>query len=313
MLNPRHGKDIRLPDVLDLTRLDFYAPWVRRLEDLNKQNIHTLLNFGALNILASRRPILPGLQSLAVIKDCKFFTELFLCPTLIEIRHVPLTDSRPYMGPRTTNEVLRKIRNVCPGLHKLELYPVAWEHGGHYSTLVYFPPDLAFQETLTSFSNLHSLTITPIVFHPGALQALGNLPLLESLAIIADWGDLPILDESLTVPNSYFCSLRHLELRHLYPEDLIILWNQPSLVQKLFSAIIECNPSMADEPYEEGQDWIDAFLANIPRASPLIAELELYFHDPPPEVGPYSVLGAREALLQLPLRRICMNGKRLPW
>ncbi|KAF8598819.1 hypothetical protein BDV93DRAFT_526537 [Ceratobasidium sp. AG-I] len=305
--------DITLPDILDLTRLDIYGPWVRRLHGLDERVTYTFFNISALMNVLSTRPILPGLQSLTMTSRCMPFTRLFLCPTLVEIRHVPLNQGEPYLSaPQASNFVL-EIRDACPDLQELEFHTGEWAPRKSTRRLIYPSLGVPFGETLARFTNLRSLTSTAFVLDLTTFQVLGGLPLLESLTITANWGDPPILGRNLTIPDFYFPRLQHLGLHNFDLQDITILWNQASIVGNLLSASIGCNPYSANNTYEDGQKWIAVFLTSISRASPLIRELELYFDDPPADFEPYSMMGALQTLRQLPLHKIYFNEKLLSW
>ncbi|KAF8598818.1 hypothetical protein BDV93DRAFT_547210 [Ceratobasidium sp. AG-I] len=308
--------DITLPGALDLTRFDLYAPWVQRLEVFGGEYKHTLHNAAALIQLASTRPILPNLRALTLTTRAEIsgteylpFTELFLSPTLAEIRHVRQGDDPPYLRIRSVPELVQKILAVCPGVQILEFYPGQEPGGGSSSerNMIFSLSKVPIHATLAGFSNLRSFATTHYVFKPATLQVLGSLPLLESLDVFDHAEDYGSLEEGLTIPDTWFPALRHLHLRDFDAKDVSIVWSQP-LVRNLTSATIKCDPATADENHHTatGQAWVDAFLSKLPQTSPHISKLDLDFEAVPSlGQGTYSLSRAGiDALRQLPLRNI---------
>ncbi|KAF8598815.1 hypothetical protein BDV93DRAFT_609628 [Ceratobasidium sp. AG-I] len=310
--------DITLPSRLDLTRFEIYAPWVRHLEVFNGEYKYILNNADALFHLASTRPVLPNLHVLTLtlitldeISDAEYlyFTELFLSPTLAEIRHVGLSNTPPYLKIRSVPRLIQKILNVCPSIEVLGFYP-GEEPAGDYTSsrnVNFSLPDASLHADLARFSNLRSFTSTLYIFEPATLWALGSLPLLESLDVFDCAEDLGSLDVGLTIPDDLFPSLRHLCLRNFDAKDVSTVWNQP-LVRNLESVTIKCDPSPVEEDFDTmaGQDWVDAFLTKLPRTSPHISKLELDFEGVPSlGLWTYSLTRAGiDALSQLPLHII---------
>ncbi|KAF8598820.1 hypothetical protein BDV93DRAFT_526538 [Ceratobasidium sp. AG-I] len=321
---------ITLPDKLDLTRLEVYAPWIQRLEVFNPLSNHRLANSDGLIAIALTQPILPVLRALTLttdieanpeleLEDLVLFTKLFLCPTLIEIRHVPDASLEQYLDAGGAYSLAQMISSVCPSLQVLEIYPNRkdFEYGGH-SGLV-SSTDEGFPRILSGFSQLRSFSSSAFIFNPRVLEVLGRLPLLESLGMIdacTSEETPPMLDEDFKIPATWFPKLRHLQIYDMHPHDISVMWKQPPLVQNLVSVTVKCYPCTPDQDEEEeepdGQEWIDGFIADLARSSPHVEKLELDFDvlgwiDQSYSLSPDS----REDLDRLPLRSIDLGGIKL--
>lgn len=310
---------ITLPTVLDLTRFDLYAQWVQRLEVFGKRYKPTLRNANALFQVASTRPILPNLRALTISATIETptpeylsFTELFLSPTLVEIRHVLCDEDPPYLEIRSVPGLVQKILGICPGVQILELYP-GQEPGSDDPSernIIFSLPGASLHETLAGFSNLRSFASTLHIFEPATLQVLGSLPLLESLDVLDCSEDQASFKGGLTIPDNWFPALRYLHLCDFDASDVLAVWSQP-LVRNLVSATIKCDPGTADvEDMEAGPVWVDALLTKLPRASPHISKLNLDFDFVPSLGGPRMFKVSRagiDALRQLPLRSIQLH------
>lgn len=322
--------DIILPESLDFTRFNIYAPWVRQLELFTELTKYKVTNSSELMRAASDRLLLPGLRSLSLSADIEtssedfvWFTELFLCPTLIEIRHVSDCSLENYMQVASAYPLAQKISIVCPGLQTLEFYPYRHDFEDEEWAHLVRSLDLGFPLILAGFSNLRSFSSTAFVFEPPVFEVLGSLPLLESLGIVdsrADEETPPILSTDFQIPATWFPALRNLRIYYLHPRDIFVMWHQPPLIQNLVSAIVKCYPSTPDgemdseegseegESDPDGQEWIDKFLNVVPRSSPHIRELELEFDTFSWDSQTYSLLEARDHLRRLPLDSIKFNG-----
>ncbi|KAF8598817.1 hypothetical protein BDV93DRAFT_322720 [Ceratobasidium sp. AG-I] len=224
--------DVKLPSTPNLDRFNVYAPWVQRLEVFGGDYKYILQKSEALFHLAFTHPILPNLRALTLTITAEpstdehlFFTELFLSPTLVEIRHVRQGDNPPYLEIRSAPGLVQKILAVCPGVQILEFYPghLLGRQSALGRNTIFSLPDISFHMDLARFSNLRSFTGTLNIFEPATLQALGSLPLLESLDAYDCAEDLASLDEGLTIPETWFPSLRHLHLRNFDAEDVSIV------------------------------------------------------------------------------------------
>ena len=85
---------ITLPDTLDLTCFNIYAPWVQQLEVFRCKTKYKFDNPSRLVNVAAERSLLPNLHTLSLStnlkiypEDYKVLVELFVCPTC----HSPLS------------------------------------------------------------------------------------------------------------------------------------------------------------------------------------------------------------------------------
>ncbi|KAF8597489.1 hypothetical protein BDV93DRAFT_527371, partial [Ceratobasidium sp. AG-I] len=274
------GWIITLPDTPDFTRFNIYAPWVQRLEVFKRLTAYTFRYSRRLIEIIAKQPLLPNLHALSLHTEVKIASEdyeslieLFVCPSLTEIRHTSDDYVELYLRPSSAHLLMQKISDVCPGLQKLEFFPDTEKFSkGVYSELV-SSPNAAFPRCLAGLSSLQSFSSTVVILEPGVLQVLGSLPLLESLSILdynSEGPRPPPLDEHFQVPDTWFSALRSLQIHDLNPRDISAIWAQPPLVQNLLSIIIRCYPGEHEPEQTElpiGQEWINKFLSDLPRAS----------------------------------------------
>lgn len=193
-------------------------------------------------------------------------------------------------------------------MRKLEFYPDRYEILDEEYWSFTSAPDAAIPKTLAELTNLRVFSSSVFILEPVVVQALGGLPALESLGV-ADY-DLhrqrsPYLHDNFEVLDTWFPALRNLRLYDLHSRDITAMWNQPSLVQKLHSITIRCYPGAQEDDQVEspiGQEWIDVFISNLPRASPHIEELDLEFINLATDDMSYSLSDGREDLRRLRLR-----------
>ncbi|KDN33105.1 hypothetical protein RSAG8_13803, partial [Rhizoctonia solani AG-8 WAC10335] len=126
---------------------------------------------------------------------------------------------------------------------------------------------------IQSFSKLRSFSSTTCVLNAESFGILGDLPCLESLGIRGSESDTedPALDERFSIPENQFRKLIELRLYDLHPQDIKLLWGQPSVVKKLGFALIQTDPSRASDLYGglmDGNNWIEYFLMALLNLSP---------------------------------------------
>ncbi|CAE6374532.1 unnamed protein product [Rhizoctonia solani] len=276
---------ITLPLSPDLSRYNIYAPWVRELEifDECSQEIKNLEPF--LTLLGGQPP-LPNLRRLTTYtgasnlsgKELMEFINVFFSPSLKEIETFYHEKGIPScLDASSIPNLFRKIKETCPQIQALEFYPE-----NAYGSSTSFNLSDRSRDILQSFSNLRSFTSTTYILESATFRVLGSLPHLESLGIRGSHMDNPVLDEQLSIPPNSFEELIDLRLYNIHPQDIKVLWNQPSIVKKLGSAVIQTDPTTAPNPSDgqmDGNSWIESFLIALPSLSPHLHDLTFYVGD----------------------------------
>lgn len=251
-------------------------------------------------------------------EDIALYTELFLSPTLVEIRHISDCYLEQYLDVDFAYPLAQKVSSMCHGLQTLEFYPNRGElEYGEGLSLVSSPSE-GFPRILAGFSQLRSFSSSAFIFNPAVLKVLGDLPQLESLGMVdscADEETPPMLGEDFEIPETWFPMLRSLQIYDMHPLDISTMWKQPPLVQNLVSVIVQCFPSTPDDGEEEdpdGQEWIDGFISDLVQSSPLVENLDLDFDVLSWVDQSYSLSAdSLENLRRLRLRSIRLSGIKL--
>ncbi|KEP48390.1 hypothetical protein V565_125990 [Rhizoctonia solani 123E] len=276
---------IILPLNPDLSRYNIYAPWVHELEIFEEcsQEIRNLDPF--LTILDGHPP-LPNLRKLTTYtgasnlsdKQLMDFINMFIGPSLREIRTLFHEKGHPtYINTSSISTLFKRIKETCPQIRALEFYPDSPYGSSEPITL-----SNQCRIILQSFSNLRSFNSTTYILEPSVFRILGGLPHLESLGIRGSHMEYPVINEQLSVPADWFEELIELQLYDIHPQDIKVLWGQPSIVKKLGSALIQTDPTTASDPSDEpmdGNNWIDSFLGTLPSISPHLHDLTFFVGD----------------------------------
>ncbi|KAG8684801.1 hypothetical protein FRC11_011576, partial [Ceratobasidium sp. 423] len=272
-------------------RYDIYAPWVQQVEIFGKGSLE-IKNIDPFLTLLDGCPPLPNLQRLTTCATAPVGSNvlmgsinMFICPSLTEIRTVLPLDGLPeHPSSRVPSSVptflkktkLKRARETCPEIRVLEFYPeLASEDNGSES---YTPSDQC-RSTLSSFTHLHSFSGTTYVFEFATLGILGGLPHLESLGIRGSPAERPVLDRMLSIPETWFPVLKDLRIYDVHPEDIKILWNQPTIVEKLVSALIQTDRTRTRNPLDDllyGTGWIGPFLEALPCLSSGLQDMDFF-------------------------------------
>ncbi|KAJ1304846.1 hypothetical protein OPQ81_005980 [Rhizoctonia solani] len=281
---------VTLPLNIDLSRYDIYCPWVREIEIFGKGSLE-VINIDRFLTVLDGRPPLPNLQHLtscatAPVDGNKLmnFISMFISPSLAEIRTVFPRDGLP---KRSISRVpsssipafLRKIQETCPKIRVLEFYPEvdSVDTGSKKYTL-----SDRCRSILSSFLNLRSFSSTTYLLDFTVLGILGELPCLQSLGIRGFPTELQVLDKKLSIPETWFQSLKELRLHDVHPEDIQTLWNQPTIVQNLVSVLIQTDHLHArnrDDDALYGTKWISPFLEALPHLSPYLQDAYFFVGD----------------------------------
>ncbi|CAE6424088.1 unnamed protein product, partial [Rhizoctonia solani] len=247
---------LTLPSNPDLSRYEIYSPWIHELEIFAgyDQEIENLEPFLA---RLDGHPPLPNLQRITTYTTLSIggerlmnFINIFINPSLTEIRTIipnnglpRSTDSR--VPSSTVLSFLRKIKEVCPRIRVLELYPENHNSRKNGPPELYRPND-QYLGVLACFPGLRSFSSNTYILESATFGILGELPYLESLGIRGTPTEHSILgrkDQTLLMPETWFPSLKNLRLYDVHPEDVKYLWSQPTVAQKLVSVLIQTDYS----------------------------------------------------------------------
>ncbi|CAE6439094.1 unnamed protein product [Rhizoctonia solani] len=270
----------------DLARYNVYAPWVRELEFFGERILQEIENPSQLLNLLDGRPLLPNLHRITVYsiipitRNSINLVNMFMNPSLKEIRTILHKEEergvlRGFpMRWSLAPVFMKQIEKACPQIHTLEFYPEDDWGGSSRSR------DQC-QSALSSFLNLRSFSSTTYILEYAAFGTLGELPLLESIAIRGSIYAGPVLNKTLSVPATWFPSLKELRLYEVHHEDIQALWEQPTIVKKLVSALIQIDclvppGSPNNALHAHGQSWIGPFYASLPHLSPHLQEVAFY-------------------------------------
>ncbi|CAE7218928.1 unnamed protein product [Rhizoctonia solani] len=279
---------ITLPSNPDLSRYDIYAPWVRELEFFRERILVGIENTGGLLALLelNGRPLLPNLNRLIVYSiipitdDSVHLVNMFMTSSLTDIRTILCEKEkddviRTFRIPWSSAPIFMKsISKKCPQIQNLEFYPLAEAGWGGIPR----PRDQC-RNALSSFLSLRSFSSTTYVLEPTTFGTLGELPHLESLSVRGLATENSILDKRLSIPETWFPSLKDLQLYEVHHEDIQTLWKQPTIVKKLTSVLVQIDRwPVKDSPANilRGQGWIGPFLASLLHFSPCLQKAVFY-------------------------------------
>ncbi|KAG8700692.1 hypothetical protein FRC11_012736 [Ceratobasidium sp. 423] len=280
---------ITLPVSPDLSRYNIYASWVQELELFGKGS-EEIINLHPFLTLLDGHPPLPNLQRLTAYNTIPIssnqvmgFINMFICPSLIDIRTVlhkdengVLRTSRSRVSSSSVPAFLTNIKETCPRIRVLEFYPEPASADNHFRQ--YTPSDQC-RSALSSFLNLRSFSSTTYILDPTVLSILGSLPHLESLGIRGSPIEHSVLDKQLSIPETWFPVLKDLRLYDVHHEDIQAIWNQPNIVKKLTSAVVQTDHVTPRSPPDDllyGQNWIGPFLAALFDLSPRLQDVAFY-------------------------------------
>ncbi|CAE6374946.1 unnamed protein product [Rhizoctonia solani] len=280
---------ITLPRNSDFSRYDLYAPWVQELELYGGYYVE-VTNPRKLPSFFNGRVPLPNLQRLTAStsapiggKDLVDFFDTFVCPSLTELRTVipnkglPVADFLRVVSSDVP-ALLQKIKVNCPQIQVLEFYPDGMARFDQLGNERYVPTAQC-KSVLQSFSSLRSFSSTTYILKPEIIGILGSLPCLESLGIRGMPTEPSVLDEELSIPETWFLVLKHLRLYEISPDDIKSLWNQPTIAKKLRSALFQIDYLNHRHPEDSPlftENWLGPFLEALPQLSPQLQDISLY-------------------------------------
>ncbi|CAE7141687.1 unnamed protein product, partial [Rhizoctonia solani] len=277
---------ITLPPKLDFGRYNIYAYWVQALH-IDGANVNSLkiINLDSFARLLGGRSPLPNLRQLTASafnrlnESLRDVINLFMSPLLVEIRVVLPQDRRRVRkrwGGRVPSsydpEFLEKLKMRCPDIETIEFYLDRNYAPGH-DWFTHCTPNDRIRTTLSSFTNLRSFSSSVHILEPAVIGVIGELPHLESLGIQGMPWPSSVLDPQLSIPETWFPVLKHLQLRRIPDKDIQTLWRQSPIVRKLVSLVIQ-----ADVESSYTRNWVSPFLKALPGLSPCLEDVIFSVH-----------------------------------
>ncbi|CAE7141669.1 unnamed protein product [Rhizoctonia solani] len=277
---------ITLPPKLHFGRYNIYAHWVQALHiDGGNVNSLKIINLDSFASLLDGRSPLPNLRQLTASafnrlnESLRGVINLFMSPLLVEIRVILPQDPRRVRkrwGSRVPSsydpEFLEKLKISCPDIKIIEFY-LNRNYVPEHDWFTHCTPSDRIRAALSSFTNLRSFSSSVHILEPAIIGVIGELPHLESLGIQGMSWPSSVLDPQLSIPQTWFPVLKHLQLRRIPSKDIQTLWRQPSIVGKLVSLVIHADV----ESWYTG-NWVSPFLKALPGLSPRLEDVIFSVH-----------------------------------
>ncbi|KAG8731741.1 hypothetical protein FRC12_019597, partial [Ceratobasidium sp. 428] len=248
--------EVNLPSQLSqehLSRLQIYAPFIKRLDiygdGLEENDNYTVTNTSSLLSYTEGYDLLPNLETVTLNTDYGwnaaflFWFKFFASKSLLEVRIVTLDHSEvPFICVPFGTCLVEYATRRCPRIKTLAILfedeePDHLAHPLEY--LASIGPEELLPHALSQAKTLVSLTGSVILFEPDIFEALGQLPLLESLEI---WYHKSQIrreispEEATQAEDTIFPALSQLILRNVILDaEIIYLWRTYPLVKNLTS------------------------------------------------------------------------------
>ncbi|KAG8712723.1 hypothetical protein FRC09_019531 [Ceratobasidium sp. 395] len=266
---------INLPETLDLTRFNYYASLVRRLQIFdNSAVLNYFLGLGWDNLVkyqATRADgLTPNLISLSLVNTpnnqsnyaWSVLTKLFISSRLEELR-IPhfvgengLSSSQVCSPESTVYKTLAR----CPAnIHTLQLL---------HTSCVYSFDCLVYMRTLR-----HLETLIDIVYDHRILAILGGLPNLETLAL----HDYAHYNRSIDAPvlsSKAFPALRTLKVTCAFPSAAEVIWSIIPMVTRLTT--VDFKIHYKHYSARTNPVWVTSIIQCICTGSPGLLDLRLH-------------------------------------
>ncbi|CAE6410454.1 unnamed protein product [Rhizoctonia solani] len=165
-----------------------------------------------------------------------------------------------------SNPDLSRYEIYSPWIHELEIF------AGYDQEIKNLEPFLTRLDGYSPLPNLQRLTTYTTL-------SIGGEQLMAFINIFISKQGKPLL-----IPETWFPSLKDRRLYDVHPEDVKSLWNQPTIAQKLVSALIQTDYSelLFRNPVNDlahNRNWLGPFLAALPDLSPRLQDVALYIGD----------------------------------
>ncbi|KAG8690221.1 hypothetical protein FRC09_012069 [Ceratobasidium sp. 395] len=254
------------PDSADLTRFDFYAPFIKTLQVpgicvINNLPVEWAILTSSEAIAA--KPLLPNLEHLKLdtsgpVEEIHIkWLSRFLCPGLLGFEMLPVSsrsdreDYYPWLDMNTSLHLIDQLSRACPRLKLLQIFP------GETSLWPSGQREMMWSR-IAELQHLRSLNFSGVKVYNELLNTLGRLPHLENLSFCANKNDpvnddLPEFRVPLHVPDDSFPSLRNLYLQGLFEDTMNRLFKVPVLFRR--SIIVKI--IFAFQPFEYRLDMTE--------------------------------------------------------
>ncbi|KAL5633353.1 hypothetical protein ACGC1H_003745 [Rhizoctonia solani] len=269
-------------------RFEFYAKFVKALD---VRDIYKLQGEKGLSAYCGSRnhPLLPNLASLT----CRYtyssnplimldWIAWFFGTSLLKLSAVQDAPSFWVPAANTKDEfvlsLLELVAPKCPNLQQVELpsySSILLEKSGAKVSKISLVPQLSHL-----LPALRVVSGNASLLAPQSLEALGQLPCLETLKINAQYGERSsIATGEIQWSELYFPTMQHLHLVAVRFETLQSLWNFEALVHTLTTLEIETrSQGRSTASCIASRASLIDFMRELPSRSPYIIDLDCRLH-----------------------------------
>ncbi|KAG8742386.1 hypothetical protein FRC10_001608 [Ceratobasidium sp. 414] len=257
---------------IDFSRFDVYAPFVRQLRVYGRTARYFKGERRRVCVSRAQQGVLlPNLTSITMLtsdlfhdSDALFWLDLFLKPSLCELRLTPIAKSyTTWISFPATSALLGKLVTTCPTIEKLDFYPMDIKRlsgkNADSSTGMFWSPSP--RPDFSAFIQLRRITSSISILDQGGLAALGSLPRLRFLSIHGS-GESP-RDVQLDVPEGSFPSLTQLNLLEVDTTNLPAIMGVKQLVRGLTSLRLSQAFSRSEEDLLYREGWLSQTLPRL--------------------------------------------------
>ncbi|KAF8604357.1 hypothetical protein BDV93DRAFT_522471, partial [Ceratobasidium sp. AG-I] len=327
----------------DLSRFDLYARFVQTLsifdpipEQADSDKFYIDSSWQTALLHAQKSTLLPNLRELRLNKifvandDPALWLTVFLSPS---IKAFGMEKVQPYANPASSMAAvaLNLATQRCPGLENITFYLGPPEQansqnneGSVEASPLHILMGAPISLTWLSAQNLRSLVTDVYALDADSLLALGQLPHLISLEIrkpsthTRSFPDrLSTSIGTMTLSNNSFPSLRRLAIFRMHGDDILLLWDHKSLVERLNRVeltVLLIPRTFTEHGRIESEQFLTPFLPVLCAGSPQLAELviENYLSTPATGISRFD-MNMLKCLSLLPLQRVKLAGIRIAY
>ncbi|KAG9076932.1 hypothetical protein FRC06_009208, partial [Ceratobasidium sp. 370] len=318
------GKDSNdtADSTVDFSRFDVYAPFVRQLRVYGRTARYFKGERRRVCISrAQQGTLFPNLTSITMLisdlyhdSDALFWLDLFLKPSLCELRLTPIAkSSTAWVSYPATSALLGKLVTTCPTIEKLDFYPMDITRLGgkkaDSSTGMLWPPGP--RPDFSAFTQLRRMTTSISILNERGLVALGALPRLRFLSIHGC--DESPKDLQLDIPGDSFPSLTQLNLLEVDTTSLPAIMGVKQLVHGLTSLRLSQAFGRSEGDFQYRERWLSQ---TLPRLLQHTSRLKHLSYNAIPGYGRYGYYPVHridhtpllQALSRIPLQNISLLG-----
>lgn len=323
----------RFPDgpVQDVSRLNFYAPFVRELEIYGPNAIeYDVWSWRSIARYAKNRLLLPNLLRLTLSSPRLFeaghqffWIRLFLSPILVDVRVVDSpNEDLPLLRNGVGLGLLKHISKVAPDIRRLSIF-VELEYSSFNlaedsETISFWEPTM--QHCFAALASLREISSTVTLFRPEILPTIASLKHLEVLKLrwagMSRGADLFMGDRfggPKTLPDNPFPALKHFSWCDTDGAEVLSV-----LPEIFFSNLTSLHLGFDYAPELSGQDpncWQHDVFKFVSKTYPSLTSLSIDFDDSYDLLSPVgrSTTGEDMLLLmsKLPLEALHISGAYL--